>query len=181
MRKWLCFGLATLFCVAGVAFLVAYALVKGPTAEIRLDTGDLRYLYLGIPIQYDLMPEPERSQLISLTAGSNALKSEWHSCAMHVGSNNSNLMCAGFYMKAAAWIAVDRPLARLVVADIATYIRNTDARQGLPDSVEMLSFSIVDRNNNGTFRVMPSWQQNEMVLDYLQRKGYSPPATQPAK
>lgn len=170
---------ASLGTAAGIVVMLAYALRSGPSAEIRLDTGDLRYLYWGIPFQYRWMPEPARSQLIVLSAGSNTLKPEWHSCATRVGSNNADGMCQGFYRKATAWIAVDPHLARMIANDIANYVRNTGVRQGLPDSFGMLAF-VLDMDNKGSWHVKPGWQQDEMVMDYLQRKGYSLPATKPA-
>jgi len=88
-------------------------------------------------------------------------------------------MCQGFYRKATAWIAVDPHLARMIANDIANYVRNTGVRQGLPDSFGMLAF-VLDMDNKGSWHVKPGWQQDEMVMDYLQRKGYSLPATKPA-
>ncbi|MGA2441146.1 MAG: hypothetical protein ABSH08_09310 [Tepidisphaeraceae bacterium] len=144
-----------------------------------MDTGDLRYLYFGIPFEYHFMSEPERTQLIALAVGSNVLKPEWHSCAAHVGSNNADRMCSGAYARATAWIAVDRRLAQMIVEDIATYVRDTEGWHGLPASAGMLDF-VIDRNKNGNWYVKPGWQQDPAALDYLQSKGYSPPATQPA-
>jgi hypothetical protein len=165
-----------LFWTALIVF-VLYGVVGGPTSgDIRIDTGDLRYRYFGIPLVYKRMREPERSQLLKLATRSTILKPEWHTCVEYplASSNNTDSMCADFYFLAAKWIAVDPQIARMVTEDIATYVIRTKVRQGLPQCAPMLMF--VDDINTG---VSPQWRQDAGVIWYLHLKGYSIPSTQP--
>jgi uncharacterized circularly permuted ATP-grasp superfamily protein len=85
-------------------------------------------------------------------------------------------MCQGFYRKAAAWIAVDPNLARMIVTDIDTYVRDTGGWHGLPASFPMLAF-VIHRDTDGNYRVNSDWQQYPEVVDYLHSKRYALPAT----
>src|SRR4051794_11018966 len=96
----------------GVLLVAVGIILRGgplTSADIRLDTGDLRYRYLGVPLSYERMPEPQRSRLLALAAGSNVLRPEWHTCATFpkVGSNNPDRMCRGWYFQASVWAAED--------------------------------------------------------------------------
>ncbi len=181
-RKFSARTAATLFAVIGIPIVCAWFLLHGPTSgEIRLDTGDLRYCYFGIPFSYSRMPEPQRSRLLSLSAGSSILKPQWFTCVTYplTGSNNPDLMVEGFYSRATAWIPVDPKLAQMIVEDIAKYVKGTNARSGLPDSFYLVSGFLVDQNTQGQWTLDPNWRQDEEVQNYFTAKGYSPATTQP--
>jgi hypothetical protein len=175
--------LVLLLCAAAAIFLVfKFVALPFTSGDIRLDTGDLRYRVFGIPMYYDRMPKPQRSQLLKLAATSSILKSVWCECVSYPlrGSNNPDNMCRYFYVKAAMWIPTDPHLAQLIVEDIATYIQNTKARQGLPSSLCMLGPGGLWANQTGVLAINPNWRQDPGVQNYLQLKGYVPPATQTA-
>lgn len=152
------------------------------SADIRLDTGDLRYRYLGIPMAYERVPEPQRTRLLALAAGSQVLVPEWRRCATFPlpSSNNTHRMCRGWYARASVWAAQDPPLARLMLEDVAAYVDHTSAVQGLPPSATLLSGRFVLPDVSGNLSLKPGWQQDEAAVAYMQWKGHAPPATQAA-
>ena len=82
---------------------VMFYLFMGPTSgQIRLDTGDLRYCWFGIPVYYDRMPEPERSKLGTLARRSPAVPAKWVTCVTYPlrGSFNANIACQSHYLLA---------------------------------------------------------------------------------
>lgn len=171
--RWLRYSILPLVIVIG--YLLMYGM--GPTSgDIRLDSGDLRYRYFGIPIIYERMPEPERSRLIKLTSKSSICRNEWHQCVVYPlrGSNNPDWMCRGFYWRIVKWIDVDPELALAGVDDVGRYIIDTHARQGLPKSMPLISGFTFD--NNGGIRA--DWREDEGVKYYLESRGLT--ATRPA-
>jgi hypothetical protein len=144
--------------IIGTLVLVYFGLAPTST-DIRLDTGDLRYRYFGIPLIYDRMPEPQRSRLLELTRGSKVCTSEWKRCAkfpLH-GSNNPDAMCRGFYMRIEAWVDVDKKLALAGVEDVARYVRETNATEGLPKSAPLLSETEWSDQRPNAMRVKKDW------------------------
>ena len=164
-------------------FALAVFLRGGPltSADIRLDTGDLRYRYLGIPLVYERMPEPARSQLLALAANSKVLRPEWCKCAAFPlrTSNNEDAMCRGWYYKAWVWAAQDPQLARLMLEDVASSIATTNATQGSSASVGLLSGFFVQPDATGKWVVKQGWRQDEEVMEYAKAKGYNLPTTAP--
>jgi hypothetical protein len=149
------------------------------SADIRIDTGDLRYRYLGIPLVYRRMPEPERSLILKLGNGSTILRPEWRTCRVYPGGrNNTDLMCLDFYAEVNVWGKEDPHLARLMVEDIANYITAAHATQGLPACAEALS--LATWQPNGQFGIAPGWQRDEAVIAYANSKGYTLPTTTPS-
>lgn len=160
-------GLA--FGVIGI-FLLLSCMGVGSSVEFRLDTGDKRLLFWGIPVAYR-SPRPELRQGL-LALDDSEIPQRWVWCAQQVGSNNADNMMSGFYHEAAAWLEVDPEIARLVLRDIAAYLQTTHATHGLPDCMEMLWPEAVGRDD-GQYRVVKGWEKNPRVLAYLARKGYT--------
>jgi hypothetical protein len=151
-------------------------LLYGPTsAEIRIDTGDLRYRYLGIPLEYKNMPEPERSLLLELAKKSNVLDGSWHECAKYPlpTTNNTDTMCRLFYHRVATWVQVDPQLALFLAEDVARYIQQTKARHGGPKGSYLLLW-LMENDDDGSDVVKDGWQDDEEVQAYLQSVGYTP-------
>src|SRR4051794_30927178 len=96
---------STIFSLLAIVALMTISGRALTSADIRLDTGDLRYRYFGIPIVYEKMPEPQRTRLLALTAGSAVCRNEWYQCAVFPlpTTNHTDGMCRGFYMKIDAW------------------------------------------------------------------------------
>lgn len=162
--------------VAG--FLISPIVGIGSSVSVRLDTGDQRTEIWGIPISWTIMHEPARSALLSLE-GADSLR-RWRWCAQQVGSNNADRMVYGFYVDAAAWVDVDPRVAKLVVADIASYVETTHATSGLPDCITMSGPDVIDRSAENR-RVFDGWRQNPDVMAYLERKGYNPERARPPR
>jgi hypothetical protein len=168
----------------GVIAFALFALLRGPTSvQIRLDTGDLRYCYFGVPVWWERLPEPRRTQLLSLSNGSSVLKPRWFTCAIFPlpTSNNTHLMCRSWYFDATVWIHEDPKLARWMLEDVAGYIALTNAKQGLPASSMFLSGFFVEPDDNGQWAVKKGWQADAEVQAYLEMKGNAPPANTPGR
>ena len=162
----------SLFVLAAIIVIVAWGFFFGPSsADIRLDTGDLRYRYLGIPLVYERMPEPHRSRLLSLARESSALEAEWHQCADYPlpTTNHTDRMCRVFYYKIEAWIREDRIIALSAAEDVAEYIRTTNAKHSLPESVALLKHG--DWNDDGDYTVRGDWRDDDDLRSYLKMRG----------
>ena len=158
--------LLVLLCVVGQ---LAWPSPPSPTsAEIRLDTGDLRYLRGDLVIDQFETPEPYRSTLLKAAGNSSVLRNEWHRCATFPlrGSNHGDWMCRDFYLFAATWMTVDRRIGIHVAEDFARYIERTDAEESLPESFALTW--IVDRRRDGTLYIPDGWWNDQDIRDYLQ-------------
>src|ERR1041384_6470997 len=98
MKRWI---IRTFF--IGLLLLVVGYLSGPTTGEIRLDTGDLRYFWWGIPLRNRPMPEPSRSKLVTLGSKSPAVPADWVVCVTYPlrSSNNTDSMCQSFYRSVA--------------------------------------------------------------------------------
>jgi hypothetical protein len=175
-RRWLAVG--TLVGIAMIAGVVGICFFGHWSGQIRLDTGDLRYCVYGIPITYDPMPEPERSELLAVAAKSSALKPKWVTCVVYPlpSSNNTDAMCREFYFRACAFYNFDPHLMQLLVEAIAAYVDQTQAEEGLPKGEYLCSAFVSDVNGNGNARLLPGWQQDQEVQFELGQLGYTLPA-----
>ena len=165
-----CIRLAT---YAAILFLL-YAFLRGPTSgQIRLDTGDLRYCWCGIPLLYRQMPEPERTKILKLAAAPIAIPHQWITCVTYPlhGSNNPDLMCRSFYRRVAIWSDIDPHIARWTLEDVATYIHDTHATHSLPESCVVLESTAIDTI---TGKPDPDWRKMKDVKDYCLRHSYAP-------
>jgi hypothetical protein len=154
--------------------LVIFAFFFGPhSGQIRLDTGDLRYCWLGIPLQYEQMPEPERSKLLALASKPPAVSSTWITCATYPlpTSNNPDSMCRSCYSGIAAWTDEDPHIARWALDDMVTYLQDTHATHGLPKSCELVVPGMIDY---AAGKVEPNWRDEDAVKDYCTAHAYTP-------
>jgi hypothetical protein len=163
---------------APVLLLIGYGYIRGDlrtSADIRLDTGDLRYRYFGIPLYYQRMPEPRRSQLLALAAQSKILTSQWQRCATFPlqSSCSEDFMWRDRYFRASVWASQDPTLARLMLEDEAAALRNQTF------GCHFLNNVYVQMDNTRKWVVVPGWQQDPDLLTYMAIKHYTPPATQP--
>lgn len=142
----------------------------GTMIQVRLDTGDLRYCYWGVPLEYEPLEPRSRQALLSLNDPQ--VPKSWVWCEGRVGSNNVNWMIQSFYHDAAAWVKTDPQIARLVVRDIAHYVQTTHGSQGLPDCVPMIWPHFIIDTSSHPAKVQPGWQSNPDVQAYLTAKGY---------
>jgi hypothetical protein len=155
-----------------LAILVCFVVISltgfGSSVQVRLDTGDQWVCQWGIPFNYRPMKSIAREALLSINDGDNT--SQWVWCAQQEHTtNHPDLMMYGFYLKASAWVAEDREIARLVVRDLADYLRKTHATSGLPECTPMIWPTIVDSEQNS---IREGWKDDPEVQRYLQEKGY---------
>jgi len=127
-RKCLLFGKRhfAVILILGILTL-GLAWAYGPTsAQIRLDTGDLRYCWWGIPLRHELMPEPDRSKIMALARKSKAVPEIWVTCVRYPKhtSNNPDLMYQHFYEDIAMQADEDQDLAIWQLEDVAITIQN---------------------------------------------------------
>jgi len=153
--------------------IVARAIVFGPftSAQVRLDTGDLRYRFYGIPIHYRPMPEPYRSALLRTAGRSTKLPARWE-WIQFGGPHNPDSMCQHGYMYAACWESEDPTICRLAVEDMAEFARACHWNGGLPESCGVASGSLIDQTPAGTLAVKSGWKSDEAVQHYCRSKGY---------
>lgn len=151
--------------------IVIHILIGPSSVDIRLDTGDLRYRYFGIPFYYDRMPEPRRSQLLALANNNRSIMGDWHCCADYPlpTTNNPHLMCRQFYLQLAAWIEYDRDIASHMANDIARYIRETNASSGLPRCYSLLMSAKLD--TDGEYKLPDNWRSPDYIKKYLEYGG----------
>ena len=115
------------FSIISVFVLLSYQGV-GSSVQVRVDTGDRRKCFWGIPVSYIPMKPESRNALLSLNDPQ--VPKRWVWCATKVGSNNSDRMVYSFYYEAAAWVDIDPAIAKLVVRDLANYVQMTHATHG---------------------------------------------------
>jgi hypothetical protein len=161
--------------IIGFLLLLGFGFLHGPTSgQIRLDTGDLRYYWWGIPLKYERMPEPQRSKLLALASKAPAIPAKWVTC-------DTDRFCLSFYWSVAIWADEDPKIARWAMDDIVDYIPGMLSIGGLPKSGLVISIAVVDRQAR---RVDPGWRDNDDVRTYCAEHGYVPPpapTTSPAK
>lgn len=152
-------------------FLLLSCLGLGSSVEFRLDTGDKRFVFWGIPVSHRSLRAEQRDANLSLSDAE--VPRRWVWCARQVGTNDPDAMVSAFYRDAAAWVDVDPEIAKLVRRDIADYLQTTHAARGSPECFVMLWPTVVEREETGS-HVVQDWQKNPDVQAYLARKGYVP-------
>jgi hypothetical protein len=165
-------GLGLLILLGSI--VVGWILLVGATgAQFRLDTGDWRYTYFGIPGNTRRMPEPERSTILSLAAGSAVLKSEWVSVPHHQGPDSQG--CFKIFYRAARWARVNRQMSQALLEDAARYVTGPRPPQ-TPTFLDV----ILRFEPAGPGLWIPVWPGREKeVVDYLKSKGLPIPSTAP--
>ena len=157
--------------------MAAYAWVSGPTsADIRIDTGDLRYRYFGLPLRYKRMPEPTRSALIELSRRSEMLSPEWYQCAVFPlpTSNHPDRAWQSFYRQVFVWIDEDPEIARALAEDIARHFIEDSAESGLDASIVFFSPWVMEWDDRGGWKICADWRDEPGIQRYLKSKGLAP-------
>lgn len=159
--------------VVGLVLFAGFSFLHGPTSgQIRLDTGDLRYCWWGIPMYYKPMPEPQRSKLLALALTTPAVPAKWVTCVTYPKhyTNNPDVQYRGYYWSIGGWADADPTIARLVLQDVTAYVE----KRPTANFLFVLSYRIVD---NG--KVYASWRDDEEVKAYCLTHGYVPPPAPP--
>ena len=167
---------AVLRTLSGIMILAIPVLLFGEmlgpsSADIRIDTGDLRYRYFGIPVVYRRMPEPYRSGLLAFGRDQDLLRPDWVQCEdFPFGGSGKDYarMFQGFYVKLVPWIGEHRGVARALARDI---VRSIKIRKlGLPRGSYLLDW-LTRRGTQGTLRVRSGWRDDPEVQAYLNSSG----------
>lgn len=156
--------------------IIGRIVLFGPTgAQFRLDTGDLRYTYFGIPGDTHRTSEPERSTIVSLAAGSAVLKPEWVSVP-YDRTHGPQWFSQHLFYRAAHWAVVDRQMSKALLEDIARDAKGQRSVQMATILELLIRFEPV---GPGVWK--PLWPgRDKEVIDYLNSKGLPVPSTRPA-
>ena len=162
-------------CCASAACLILFVVLHGPrtSADIQLNTGDKRIRYLGVPLEHQMMPEPYRSRLLALSAGSRVATDAWvkyQSYPLPIGHDNERLR--GEYANVVRWAQVDRRLARMLLEDLCLSV------EGRPSMLpgRLLREEYFSLGADGEWRPKAGWQTDADVLRYLSARSSPPPA-----
>src|SRR4051794_32558190 len=112
------------FFAIGVLLALVLLLWHGPDdAQINLKTGNLRYRIFRIPFAFERLASPYSGWLRDISSADD----RWVTVATFPlpTSNNSQLMCQGFYKSAAVWTTVDPKIAKAALEDVERYINST--------------------------------------------------------
>ena len=162
------------------AVIVAYYLGFLFHCQIRADTGDLRFTFVGIPYRYYMMREPEREIIISVSKRLPDMYQVWITCERYpndhgygpLDGSNTEAMCYAFWRSVAAWALVDREVAYVVLKDLLSWVIQTNASHGLPECVDLLAPNYVDISRDLPHaQVVRNWRKDKFVVGYLRDKG----------
>src|SRR6476659_612697 len=89
----------------------------GPdAAELSLNSGDIRYYYFGLPLKYSRMPEPQRTDIVTVTSPLLKGGSEWAYVPVERTSSDSPPITRFrlFYSQASAWKRADPAVCKFI-------------------------------------------------------------------
>src|SRR4051794_40255162 len=104
--KWLVAVLLTVLATG-----VFLPLLGPSSAEVRSDTGDLRYRWFGIPLEQQHLGEPGRTKIATLAKIAPSITAEWMQFPAPSALRNPHLQCVGAYAAVADWSDQDQELA----------------------------------------------------------------------
>ena len=160
---------AVLFSLVVIVGAAALTWRFGRWAEIRTDTGELRFCFLGIPYEYVYHYKPHRDILYQAAQIEPPIKSEWLRCGHF--PDDGYWYCWHMYREATAWWSVDPRITRLIMDDLADYIRRTRALRGVQES-SALTWFVVKGSPSGVYELAADWRERPMVRDYLVAHGF---------
>jgi hypothetical protein len=163
-RKW---GYASaLVC----AFVLFSCLGLGSTFQVRLDSGDQRICFWGIPTFHRSIDAEARNSLLSLN-GSEVPK-RWATFHARFGLRYDTRIARDYYEEAAEWVNVDPAIAELILSDLASHVVRGRTDQP-PECSAMLYFTGIQWE--GRVRsVAANWRADPHVQRYLASKKYRP-------
>jgi len=170
---WLVTWLWALLIAGVLVWLICLLVGMTRWAEIRTDTGDLRFCFLGIP--YDDVHQHGPGRVVRKGAArlDPVIEPEWLKC----GTIADDVYWLPYrtFSEATAWSSVDPRITRFVMDDTIRWIRRTQGRWSLPP----VPSSAVRRASDGTYALEPDWRSDGLVRAYLDSKGYEPPPEGP--
>jgi hypothetical protein len=158
------------FLLLPLALAVVLGARAGPTSiQIRMDCGDLRFKYFGIPARWEPMPEPARSRLLSAVAGSSTVQPVWlpivpqHTSYDHAGAYQS------WYHAMAAWADVDPTVCRLLVEEFGNSVKAANGeRHVAPRGLRLLHAEDFPAGDT-------SWLKDPAIIEFCSERGYVRP------
>jgi ankyrin repeat protein len=151
--------------------LMAWVVFRGgpKTTEVRLDSGDLRFCFLGIPFRHQLVYY--RSAIQYVTARQPAIKAKWYL----VGDWHDHEVGRYYDVYAPAWLSIDPSVARIVYVDLARVARVGWPRHSHPPCGVMLWWIGDGALTYGEEFdcVKPGWRRSPGVIEYLREHGHT--------
>jgi hypothetical protein len=162
-----------LACLLAVLAIWLVNLIGPTSAQVRLDTGDLRYRWFGMPLEFESMAEPNRSKIVALAAMAPPIHTEWAHFPKPSTLSNPHVQCVNSYHEVAEWSDQDRTLARLLLMDVAEEARDR-SYMGEVTPAFRLAWPVLDyKSLHGNSFL--GWQKDPAVLQYCASHGYTPP------
>ncbi len=113
----------------GLILFVMFTIQGRPSSiDIRVDCGDLRFRYWGIPIIYERMREPQRTALLAIARAAPPIAPKWIPVLPQRTSNYNAGEYQSRYFKRMPWAKADPNICRLLLEDFSTYITRADGR-----------------------------------------------------
>jgi hypothetical protein len=149
-------------------------------AYIRIDCGDIRYSYMGIPLYIDRLPKSTRDPLLVL-AGQSGISARWAYVAPSGFSYDTLGGYRNCYYLLANWARVDQNIGRLLLQDMSSHINAANGAHSTWEGMQVLYLDAF--NPDG-----PAGSLNDpTVVAYCEKRGYTRPewigrnTTQPGK
>jgi hypothetical protein len=140
----------------------------GPSStDIRVDCGDLRFRYLGVPLSYEYMPEPQRSVLLNNSAH---IAKPWVSLGSGGKPGSKTYKDAAiwriYFYQDTAWASVDRGLLNEILNDVrALLLKKTPSGKQSNMALSLISDpDIVDTDKN---IIKSDWEKSPIVKEYI--------------
>lgn len=166
-------SIRTIGLFAILAWLIAVVVIvgRGPVVDIRVDCGDLRYKYLGVPVWYESIGEPRRTILLSIAAASGKVEHVWVPVVPQTTSYCIICEYKQWYRDTADWATADKTISRLMLEELSKNIIN--ARGVEKAGVQSIFLMKCMAFNEGV--VPADWTDYSEVRKYCELRGYIRP------
>jgi hypothetical protein len=152
-----------------IAIILVMLLAVPPSIEIRIDCGDLRYKYFGIPIFVERMPDQYRVTLIA-TAGNASVSPAWVKVLPKQTSNDNAHEYVDRYVAISIWAQADKNIGTLLLQDVSSGIKLANGKYYAPSyGMPLLRPAYV------ALAVPDNWLYDQNVIEFCERGGYMRP------
>jgi hypothetical protein len=132
----------------------------GYTVEMRANTGDLRFKWLGMTYRQQNLPADTRDQLYALASRWPWVPDRW----VRVADGAANSFQEQYSM-IPAWEEVSPAIAGAAQWALASWLEASHGEVG--GEGEILSKFLLERTETGEWVVRPDWQEDVRVQDFL--------------
>jgi len=148
------------------------------SVQLRLDTGELRFRYLGITYRTIRQPEYVIERLRAATSLPPRMEPRWFSGVGWKDVKDAERQGDYYYYyelyaRASAWCAVSPGFGRLILDDIARIVQAggwSNTGPECADPTEMTDL-LVQRDSSRRWGLAPGWRESVYLKYYLDRKG----------